>query len=116
MPSAQRGSLDIERLLGDLHRKKLWLDTVIEGLEQAIQSPENRLIEAVQAAFDEGQTPRVDLAEHEGSLLRALASKIPRRIPAMEKRSSSADAPQKPANQRRITNSGRSRSTSRPAR
>lgn len=92
MPSAQRESLDIERPLGDLHRKKRWLDTVIEGLEQVIQSPEARLIEAVQAAYDDRQAPRVDLAEQERSLLRALASKVPRRSPAMEKRSFSASA------------------------
>jgi hypothetical protein len=86
MPAAQRESLDIDRLLGDLHRKKRWLDTVIEGLEQAIQSPEIRLIDAVEAAFQDGQVPHVDLAEDDGLLLRALASKVPRRNPALEKR------------------------------
>jgi len=79
MPSAQRESLDIDRLLGDLYRKKRWLDTVIEGLEQAMQSPEIRLIDAVQAAFHDESTPRVDLPTDEGSRLRALASKVPRR-------------------------------------
>jgi hypothetical protein len=89
MPPAQLASLDIERLLGDLHRKKRWLDTVIDGLEKAIQSPEIRLIEAVRTAFDDERTPRVDLAEDEGSLLRDLALRVPRRSPAMETRSAS---------------------------
>lgn len=78
MPSEQRESLDIEKVLEDLYRKKRWLDTVIEGLEQAIQSPEIRLIDAVQAAFVDESAPRVDLAAHEGSLLRTLASQVPR--------------------------------------
>jgi hypothetical protein len=79
MPSVQQESLDIDRLLGDLRRKKRWLDTVIHGLEQAIQSPEIRLIDAVQAAFPDESIPRVDLPPAEGSRLRALASKVPRR-------------------------------------
>jgi hypothetical protein len=70
-----------------LHRKKCWLDTVIQGLEQAIQSPEIRLIDAVEAAFKDGQTPRVDILAHQGSLLRALAAKVPHRSrAASEKR------------------------------
>jgi hypothetical protein len=92
MPPARRESLDIDRLLGDLHRKKRWLDTVIDGLEQAIQSPEVRLIEAVQAAFDDGPPFRVDLAEHDGLLLRTLASQVARRGPTVERRSVSANA------------------------
>jgi len=92
MASAQRESLDVDRLLGDLHRKKRWLDALIEGLECAIQSPEIRLIEAVQAAFEDEQTPRVDLPAVEESLLRALASQVPRRSPAMNRRRASADA------------------------
>jgi len=80
MPLAKRDGLDIERLLEDLYRKKRWLDAVIEGLDQAIQSPENRLIEAVQAAFKDVPAPLVDIPADEGSLLRALALKVPRRI------------------------------------
>lgn len=79
MPSVQRESLDIDRLLSDLHSKKRWLDTVIEGLEQAMQSPEIRLIDAVQEAFPDESIPRVDLPTDQGSLLRALASRVPRR-------------------------------------
>lgn len=82
MPLAERDGLDIERLLDDLHRKRCWLDTVIEGLEQAVQSPEIRLIDAVEAAFKDGQTPRVDILAHKGSLLQALAAKVPRRVGA----------------------------------
>ena len=79
MPSAQRESLDIDRVLGDLRRKKRWLDTVIQGLEQAIQSPEIRLIDAVQAAFPDESIPCVDLPPDQGSRIRALAAKVPRR-------------------------------------
>ena len=92
MPSAQQKSLDIERLLGELHRKKRWLDTVIEGLEQASRSHEFRFVEAVQAVFGDGQMPWVDLPADSQTLLRALAAQIPRRGPAMDKRSAAADA------------------------
>ena len=62
MPPAQPESLDIERLLGELHRKKRWLDMVIAGLEQSAQSPELRFVEAVQTLFEDGQTPRADIS------------------------------------------------------
>lgn len=109
MTSAPRESLDIDRLLGDLHRKKRWLDTVIAGLEQAMQSPEIQLLAAVEAAYQDGQMPRVDLAEDAGLLLRTLASKVPRRSPAMERGSTAAESTEV-RKQPRFTNSARSRS------
>lgn len=92
MPPARQESFDIERLLGELHRKKRWLDTVIEGLEQSSQSPELRFVEAVEAVFGDGQTPWVDLPADSKTLLRVLALQIPRRGPAMEKRSAAVDS------------------------
>ena len=79
MPSEQRESQDIDQVLGDLHRRKRWLDTIIQGLEQAIESPEIRLIHAAEAAFQDESGPRIDLQEDQGSLLRMLALKIRRR-------------------------------------
>jgi hypothetical protein len=86
MPSSPPESLDIERLLGDLHRKKRWLDTVIEGLEQAMRSPEVQLINAVGTVLKDGSGPRVDLADGEALHLRVLAARVPRRGLAIEKR------------------------------
>jgi hypothetical protein len=45
-----------------------------------MQSPEIRLIDAVEAVFQDGKTPRVDLPAVDETLLRALASKVPRRV------------------------------------
>lgn len=94
MPPAQRESLDIEGLLGELHRKKRWLDTVIEGLEQSVQSPELRFVEAVQAVFEDRQTPRADIPAESPSLLRLVAAQIPRRDSAMETRRTVLEAPE----------------------
>jgi len=92
MPPTQQEILDIERLLGELHRKKRWLDAMIEGLEEAVHSPQLQLLDAVQAVFEDGQTPRVDIPADYQTLLLVLASQIPRRGLAPENRSSSINA------------------------
>ena len=48
--------VDIDLLLNELHTKRKWLDTVIAGLESAIQSSDNRLIESLGAAYSNGHS------------------------------------------------------------
>jgi hypothetical protein len=79
------GAADIvklERLLNELYTKKRWLDSVIEGLEAAVGSPDYQLIEGVMEAFEEdGQeaAPRADLAHHRRTRLVQLADQVGKR-------------------------------------
>jgi phage terminase small subunit len=63
----------VEALLRELHEKKQWLDTMISGLEAAVDSPEVRLIELAERSFKAHleDAPHVDL-ERDGKV--ALAS------------------------------------------
>ena len=73
-------TVDIDVLLNELHTKRKWLDTVIAGLESAIQSPDHRLIESLGAAYsnrDNGQ-PKVDLRSRQQAKLSRIASQIQR--------------------------------------
>ena len=72
--------VDIDLLLNELHTKRRWLDTVIAGLESAIQSPDHRLIESLSAAYSNGYMgqPKVDLRSRQQAKLSRLASRIRR--------------------------------------
>ena len=68
----------VDSLLNELHQKKRWLDTMIEGLEAAIDSPQHKLIELAKSTFEnhQGPAPRVDL-EHSGkAALMTLAKSV----------------------------------------
>ena len=73
-------TVDIDLLLNELHTKRKWLDTVIAGLESAIQSPDHRLIESLGAAYSNGRNgrPKVDLRSRQQAKLSRLASQIQR--------------------------------------
>lgn len=73
-------AVDIDLLLNELHTKRKWLDTVIAGLESAIQSPDHRLIESLGAAYSNGHDgrPKVDLHSRQQAKLSRLASQIQR--------------------------------------
>ena len=73
-------AVDIDLLLNELHAKRKWLDTVIAGLESAIESPDHRLIENLSAAYSNGHNgrPKVDLRSRQQAKLSRLASKVQR--------------------------------------
>ncbi len=73
-------AVDIDLLLNELHAKRKWLDTVIAGLEAAIQSPDHRLIESLSAAYSNGDNgrPKVDLRSRQQAKLSRIASQIRR--------------------------------------
>ena len=73
-------TVDIDLLLNELHAKRKWLDTVIAGLESAIQSPHHRLIESLSAEYSNGRNgrPKVDLRSRQLAKLLRLASKVQR--------------------------------------
>ena len=73
-------SVNIDLLLNELHAKRKWLDTVIAGLESAIQSPDHRLIESLSAAYSSrhNEGPKVDLRSRQQAKLSRLASKVQR--------------------------------------
>ena len=73
-------SINIDLLLNELHTKRKWLDTVIAGLESAIQSPDHRLIESLSAAYSSRHKggPKVDLRSRQQAKLSRLASKVQR--------------------------------------
>ena len=91
MKSAQKGDLrlslksasetNVNRLLQELHEKKRWLDTRIEGLEAAAGSPHHQLIERAGRMFDHhnGERPKVDLKPQQQRILADLASQVGRR-------------------------------------
>ena len=76
----KNGGADMHVLLNELHAKRKWLDTVIAGLESAIQSPDHRLIESLSAAYSNGTRgrPKVDLRSRQQAKLSRLASKVQR--------------------------------------
>ena len=78
----EESSVKIDLLLNELHAKRKWLDTVIAGLESAIQSPDHRLIESLSAAYSSSQNgrPKVDLRSRQQAKLSRLASKVQRHI------------------------------------
>ena len=81
-PSLKSASeANINRLLRELHEKKRWLDTMIEGLEAAVGSPHHQLIERAAQMFDhlQGERPKVDLRPQQQRALAALASQVGRR-------------------------------------
>jgi hypothetical protein len=73
----------MNRLLRELHEKKRWLDTMIEGLEAAAGSPHHQLIEKAGQIFEHlnGSRPKVDLRRTEQEILAGLASQVGRRRP-----------------------------------
>jgi hypothetical protein len=72
---------NVNRLLRELHEKKRWLDTMIEGLEAAAGSPHHQLIEAAGQIFDHlnGGRPKVDLRRPQQRILADLATQVGRR-------------------------------------
>jgi hypothetical protein len=79
----------VESLLRELHEKKEWLDTMIEGLEAALDSPEHRLIELAEQTFEASrrEAPRVDLELDGKSALATLARRVGATPQARRKRS-----------------------------
>lgn len=74
---------NVNRLLRELHEKKRWLDTMIEGLEAAVDSPHHHLIERAGQIFEHlnGARPKVDLRGPQQRILADLASQVGRRRP-----------------------------------
>lgn len=69
---------NVDRLLEELHEKKRWLDTMIEGLEAAKNSPQHRLIEMAAVVFSDAAAglPKVDLEMDSKRRLTALARRV----------------------------------------
>lgn len=73
---ANSGKIDV--VLRDLHDKKRWLDTMIDGLEKALDSPDLRFIESVTEVLDKaplGQ-PLVDIQKRNQERLADLAAQV----------------------------------------
>jgi hypothetical protein len=72
---------NVNRLLRELHEKKRWLDTMIEGLEAAAGSPHHQLIERAGEIFEHlnGTRPKVDLKRPQLRILADLAGQVGRR-------------------------------------
>jgi hypothetical protein len=83
MSSSLRAANDanVNRLLRELHEKKRWLDTMIEGLEAAAGSPHHQLIETAGQIFEHrnGGRPKVDLRRPQQRILADLATQVGRR-------------------------------------
>ena len=79
MPKRKR-NVDLDRVLDELHAKKRWLDTVIEGLERAMESPDHQLLESIVNAFANGDQsrPKVDLGPPQRARLTRLATEVQR--------------------------------------
>ena len=79
MPKRKR-NVDLDRVLEELHAKKRWLDTVIEALERAIESPDHQLLESIVNAFANGDQsrPKVDLGPPQRARLTRLATEVQR--------------------------------------
>jgi hypothetical protein len=67
---------NINHLLKELHSKKKWLDTMIAGLEAAVDSPHIKLVEAADRALSSSPNggPKVDLGPGEAQELAELAA------------------------------------------
>jgi hypothetical protein len=74
---------NVNRVLRELHQKKRWLDTMIQGLEAAAGSPHHQLIERAGEIFEHlnGTRPKVDLRRAQQRILAELASQVGRRRP-----------------------------------
>jgi hypothetical protein len=72
---------NVARLLRELHEKKRWLDTVIDGLETAADSPHHQLIERAGRIFEHlhEDRPKVDLRGPQQRVLASLAAQVGRR-------------------------------------
>ena len=70
--------VDLNRLLTELHAKRRWLDEVIRGLEEVLQSPELKFVTAIAEVFGEEDSPRpkIDLETGRKRRLSRLASRI----------------------------------------
>jgi hypothetical protein len=70
--------INMDRLLKELHEKKRWLDTVIGGLEKAVNSPDHHLIENAHRLFADGggRRPKVDVGVRQQKMLASLASQV----------------------------------------
>ena len=70
--------VDLNRLLTELHAKRRWLDEVIRGLEEVVQSPELKFVTAITEVFggDHGPMPKIDLETGGKRRLSRLASKV----------------------------------------
>ncbi len=68
----------VDRLLAELHEKKLWLDQIIAGLEAAVDSPQHRLIAQAAETFEAAgpRQPKVDLKASKRSELQNLAERV----------------------------------------
>ena len=79
MPKRKR-NVDLDRVLDELHAKKRWLDTVIEALERAIESPDHQLLESIVNALANGDQsrPKVDLGPPQRARLTRLATEVQR--------------------------------------
>ena len=71
-------SESMERLLEELHEKKLWLDEMIAGLEAAAESPQHRLIAKAAETFEKAgqRQPKVDLIQSKRTELQTLAQRV----------------------------------------
>ena len=71
-------SESVERLLEELHAKKLWLDEMIAGLEAAADSPQHRLIAQAAETFEKAgqRQPKVDLIQSKRAELQTLAQRV----------------------------------------
>jgi len=70
-------TVDIDVLLGELYEKKRWLDTVISGLETALDSPDHKFLESVKELFAGADgTPKVDLKKQKQARLAKLAGQV----------------------------------------
>jgi hypothetical protein len=71
-------AVDLNRLLTELHAKRRWLDEVIRGLEEVLDSPELKFVTAITEVFGEDQSPRpkIDLEAGRQRRLSRLASKV----------------------------------------
>lgn len=70
--------VDLNRLLTELHAKRRWLDEVIRGLEEVLDSPELKFVTAITEIFgeDQGPRPKIDLEAGGQRRLSRLASRV----------------------------------------
>lgn len=70
--------VDLNRLLTELHAKRRWLDEVIRGIEEVLNSPELKFVTAITEVFgeDDGPRPKIDLEAGRQRRLSRLASKV----------------------------------------
>ena len=68
---------NVEHLLEELHAKK-WLAVMIESLEAAVDSPQQKLIEIAAKTFDQPRrkSPKIDYQEARNGELAALEQRV----------------------------------------